>query len=108
MSSLEMTINESFFFAEMVREQRREEAGGQTQAKVTGASLRSRCASHQRVETARDPGMVQIRMLFSKGKTGSLVLCNVTMATKAGGGKSHCLLSDLPLGWDSTGLSSRP
>lgn len=92
----------------MVREQRREEAGGQTRAKVTGASLRSRCASHQRVETAQGPGTVQIRMLFSEGKTGSPVLCTVTVATKPGGGKSHCLLSDRPLGWDSTGLSPRP
>lgn len=51
--------------------------------------------------------MVQIRMLFSTGKTGSLVLRNVTVATKPGGGKSHCPLSDLPLGGDSMGLSSR-
>lgn len=43
-------------------------------------------------------GTVQLRMLFSKGKTGSLVLCNVTVATKPGGGKSHSPLSDLPLG----------
>lgn len=30
------------------------------------------------------------------------------MATKPGGGKSPCPLSDLPLGWDSPGLSSKP
>lgn len=44
----------------------------------------------------------------SSPKSGSLVLCNVTMATKPGGGKSPCPFSDLPLGWDSMGLSSRP
>lgn len=41
----------------------------------------------------------------SSPKSGSLVLCNVTMATKPGGGKSPCPFSDLPLGWDSMGPS---
>lgn len=53
------------------------------------------------------PGIIRLRMLFPKSKTNRLVLCNVSVATKPGGGKSHCPLSDLPLGWDSTGLCSR-
>lgn len=53
------------------------------------------------------PGVVRLRILFPKGKADSLVLCNVAVATKPGGGKSHCPLCDLPQGWDSTGLSSR-
>ena len=53
------------------------------------------------------PGIVRLRILFPEGKADSLVLCNVAVATKPGGGKSHCPLCDLPQGWDSTGLSSR-
>lgn len=90
----------------MVREQRREKGRGQTQAKVTGDSLRPRHAYTREWRWSGTWGGFQLGC--SSPKSGSLVLCNVTMATKPGGGKSPCPFSDLPLGWDSMGLRSRP
>lgn len=78
-----------------------------TQVTATADSLRPRRESPLRAEVAQDLGWVRLRILFPKGKADSLALCNVAVATKPGGGKSHCPLCDLPQGWDSTGPSSR-
>lgn len=79
----------------------------QTQVAATGDPQRPRRESHLRAEVMKDLGWVRLGILLPKGKADGLVLCNVAVATKPGGGKSHCLLCDLPRGWDSMGLSSR-
>lgn len=35
------------------------------------------------------PGIIRLRGLFPRSKTNSPVLCNVTVVTKPGGGKSY-------------------
>lgn len=65
------------------------------------------CDVHHTKEQAHHRGLwvFLIRMLFSEGRTQSQSLCNASVTTKPGGRKSHCLLSDLPLGWNSESLS---
>lgn len=96
----------------MVREQWGERAGDRPHIPHTsegnGRLSETETCVTPRLGTARDPRMVQIRMLFSEGKTSSLILCNVAVATKPGGGKSHGPLGDLSVGWDGMGLGTRP
>lgn len=60
----------------MAREWRREEGRGQTQAKVTGDSMRPRHVLRYRVEMVRDLGWIPIRMLFSEVWQSGLVQCH--------------------------------
>lgn len=68
----------------------------------------SEAQTHVILNSRHDTVTVQRRVFFSKSKTRNLLLCNVAMATTPGGGKSHCPLSDLSLGWDNKGQSRRP
>lgn len=46
-------------------------------------------------------------MFFFEGKISSLILCNVVVVIKLGGGKLYGFLGDFLVGWDGMGLGIR-